>query len=336
MEFLNIDLIDSTYEQLEQATNSNIQSLKILCSQVEAMKKAAATVKKKVVVEDRVFEDSRESKLVTVVYEDIEFEDEVDYYLKQLKELTLENIEDKIVSVLPSRKHYQYDRILQRLKLESIRYIKELKDLIREEGLSINDCLEFRDELTLETKKITLINKLLLPVKESEESETLKENKLIFVPTTGGNVRVLEELSSMPTEYYERFKGLFQSIKDGTFKNAKRFASNSELQGLCEVKDFKTRVIFVRLSDDCYAVISAFIKKSDNDKGYRIGVEKKYTDFLNVKDKLIANLDSEEFMEFNAFLEAELFNMFSQEELVATSSVEKKKIKYSFNGKGGE
>lgn len=336
MDFININLLDSSYDQLAQATDSNIQSLKLLCSQVEAMKKAAATIKKKVVIEEPI-EEEKETIAEIKSYVDSDFEDEVDYYLKQLKELTSSNIDDKIVSVLPSRKHYQYERILQRLKLESIRYIKELKDLIREEGLSINDCLEFRDELNLELKKIALINKLLLPVNENEDVESIRENKLIFVPTTGGNVRVLEELSSMPSDYYERFNGLFQSIKNGTFKNVKRFSSNSYLQGLCEVKDFKTRVVFVRLSDDCYAVISAFIKKSDNDKSYRTGVEKKYADFLNVEDRLIANLDSVEFMEFNAFLEQELFNMLSQvNENSATSSMNKKKIKYSFDEKKGE
>ena len=207
--------------------------------------------------------------------------------------------------------HYQYERILTRLKLESIRLIKEIKDLLAEEGLSLEDMNAFKEELDLELKKIELINKALEPVKETEQTSTKKDNKLIFVPTSGGDIRVLDEIDSIPYEYYDRFLGLFQSIKNGTFKNVQRFTGNNELNGLCEVKDFKVRVIFVRLTKDSYAIISAFTKKSDNDKAYRAAVIKKYNDFQLAESSLRKNIQNEEFLELHKTYETELFEKLS-------------------------
>lgn len=309
MEFIVLNIDEATEEQLVAAIDCNNRTSRLMRSEIDKLKRIAAAAKKtkKAPITEPV-EETKEIKRPTV---DEDFEDEIEYYLTLLRELTLENIEAEIETSLPSKKHYQYERILNRLKLESLRSIKEIKDFLIEEGLSPEDISTFQEEYNLELKKIELINKALQPQVDVEEQTETKENNLIFVPTTGGDIRILDEIDSIPAEYYDKFNGLFQSIKDGTFKNAKRFVSNSELAGLCEVKDFKVRVIFVRLNKDSYAVISAFVKKSDNDKGYRASLVKKYNDYQLVEDSLIRNLDNPEFMQMQKDYEQELFRKLS-------------------------
>lgn len=309
MEFIVLDLDTATEDQIKAAIDCNNRTSRLMSSEIEKLKRVAETAKKgkkPVVLQPEPKEEKKETSVV-----DEDFENEVEYYLAQVKDLKLSNIEDEFEMSIPSRMHYQYERILNRLKLESIRLIKEIKELLVEEGLSLEDMNAFKEELDLELKKIELINKALEPVKENEESKTPQKNKLIFVPTAGGDIRILDEIDSIPYEYYDRFLGLFQSIKDGTFKNAQRFTGNNELNGLCEVKDFKVRVIFVRLSKDSYAVISAFVKKSDNDKAYRAAVVKKYSDFQQVESSLRQNVHNEEFLALHETYEKELFDKLS-------------------------
>lgn len=327
MEFINILNLDTaTEDQLTAAIDCNNRTSRLMRSEIDKLKKVATQAKnteKPAIIE--MFQEVPEETKKSVI--DEEFEDEVEYYNSQVQELTLDNIEDEITSALPSRNHYQYDRILRRLKLEACRSIKEIKDLLNEEGFSIEDMEEFKEEIALEKKKIELIEKHIKP-EEKEELEAKTENKLIFAPTTGGNIRVLDEIDSIPTEYYDRFYGLFESIKDGTFKNVKRFQKNKELDGLSEVKDFKVRVTFKRVSKDTYAVISAFVKKSDNDKAYRGSLIKKYFDYQQVETALKNNLNNPEFMELHKTYEEELFNKLSsasKESLVVKTKAGDKK-----------
>lgn len=309
MEFIELDLTTATEEQIKAAIDCNNRTSRLMQSEIDKLRRVAESAKKSkktIIIQVEPQEEKKETEII-----DEDFENEVEYYLSQLKELKNSNIEDEFETSIPSRMHYQYERILTRLKLESIRLIKEIKDLLAEEGLSLEDMNAFKEELDLELKKIELINKALEPVKETEQTSTKKDNKLIFVPTSGGDIRVLDEIDSIPYEYYDRFLGLFQSIKDGTFKNVQRFTGNNELNGLCEVKDFKVRVIFVRLSKDSYAIISAFTKKSDNDKAYRAAVIKKYNDFQLAESSLRKNIQNEEFLELHKTYETELFEKLS-------------------------
>lgn len=308
MEYIVLDLDTATEEQIKATIDCNARTSRLMRSEIDKLRRVAEAAKKakKPVIIEQSSEQTKPSKPVI----DEDFENEVDYYLSQIKELKLSSIDEDFEKCLPSRKHYQYERILNRLKLESLKTIKEIKDLLAEEGMTPEDISVFKNEYNLEIKKIALINKALAPQQE-EQIEEKTDNKLIFVPTQGGDIRILEELDTIPSEYYERFLGLFQSIKDGTFKNAQRFTGNNELAGLCEVKDFKVRVIFVRLNSDSYAVISSFIKKSDNDKAYRASVVRKYSEFLNMESSLRANLENEEFMALQATYEQELFNKLS-------------------------
>ena len=310
MEFIVLDLNNATEAQLTATLECNSRTARLMSSEIEKLRRVSEAAQKseKQPEEETIVVQSQE-KEQSIVDED--FENEVEYYYSQIKKLNSDNLDSEFLNALPARKNYQYERIMNRLKLESFRTIKEIKDFLSEEGLSSGEISIFKDDLELEFRKIQLLDKYLAPQAEEEKVQETKENNLIFVPTSGGGIRVLDEIDSMPIEYYDRFNGLFRSIKEGTFKNVKRFAGNSELAGLCEVRDNKVRVLFVRLNNDSYAIISAFIKKADNDSVYRSSVTKKYMNYQIVENSLISNLSNEDFTQLHKDYEQELFRKLS-------------------------
>lgn len=311
MEYIVLDLNQVTEDQLRAAIDCNSRTYHLMTSEIAKLKKVSDMARSEISIEDELTNSPSQLEDTTSVDED--FENEVEYYYSAIKELSLDNLEEQMLDSLPSRKNYQYQRILLRIKAEIMRNIKDLKDFLREEKISLVDALELKDEFLLEKEKISIIDQQLRAKQLGLEEETIsEENNLIFVPTTGGNIRVLEEIDRIDPEYYDRFNGLFQSIKDGTFKNVKRFSRNSDLAGLCEVKDFKTRVVFKRLNKNTYAIISAFIKKADSDKGYRNMLSSRYKDYQSMEQSLIENSGKEEFIDLNHQYEEELFTRLGQ------------------------
>lgn len=311
MEFIVLDLSNATEEQLRATIDCNSRTYRMMTSEISKLKKVAETARKVVRQEEpEEVVETVESKPTI----DEDFEHEIEYYFQALKELPEEELETEIETVLPSKRNYQYQRIMYRLKAEIIRNIKEIRDFLQEECLSLEEA-ELENEMALELKRLRLIDQELLRKEHQTEEEIQVQNNLVFAPTLGGNIRILDEMEHIDPEYYERFAGLFQSIIDGTFKNVQRFSRNSDLAGLCEVKDFKTRVVFKRLDKNTYAVISAFIKKSDNDKGYRNMLSSRYSDYLQIESSLKQNLANEEFASMQQLYTEELFNIIAPEQL---------------------
>lgn len=244
-------------------------------------------------------------------------EDEMEYYINNLASVNSNTPEIVIKGLLPSVRNKNATNILFRLKLECIKNMREINEVLSEiDDIPKEDLLYFQQELKNEEKKLTIIIQRLSPEQKEEKiQEEVPENKLIFVPTVGGNIRILEELKSIPREYYERFYGLFSSIKDGTFKNVKSFKRlNNNTPLFCEVKDTAVRVMFSRLGPQEYAVITCFIKKTDNNKGYRNQLEQKMNDYKQIEPILIANLGNEEFIERNKMYEKTLWEMIKPRE----------------------
>lgn len=311
MDFIILDLANVTEEQLKAAIDCNNRTYRMISSEIVKLKKVSESVRR--VIESEKDEDIFANQEEKASLDD-DFEQEVEYYYQALKELKEEELEDELIAALPSKRNYQYQRIMYRLKAEIIRNIKEIKDFLREEGLTLEEA-ELTNEMTLELKRLSLLEQELSKQEQQIEVENQIQNSLVFAPTPSGNIRILDEMEHIDPEYYERFTGLFQSIIDGTFKNVRRFSRNSDLAGLCEVKDFKTRVVFKRLGKNTYAVISAFIKKSDNDKGYRNMVCSRYNDYLQIESSLKQNLTNEEFVSMQQFYTEELFNKIAPTQL---------------------
>ena len=115
-------------------------------------------------------------------------------------------------------------------------------------------------------------------------------------------------MDTIKNEYYEGFEELFRSIKDGTFKGAKRLNSNNnKTSSLSEVRGFKTRVLFDKLDENTYIIIMCAVKKCDYDNGYKKSIETRSLTYRAMKPKLISQKDSKEYKDENKDIEKKLF-----------------------------
>ena len=198
------------------------------------------------------------------IVEDIdEEEEEYIYYYENILEAIKsgEDLKDAIYDNLPVLENGNYTNIIMRIILELVKekeVYEELKEVDPEALKEINK---------LDTM-IDLI-KNHHNVKDEELSTGSKEkNNIIFLKTSSGNIYAESDLASIDSEWYPAFKGLFETIEDGTFKNVKRLTSNRISQGIPEVRDNGIRIVFDKVNRNTYIILDIFVKKSDHDKGY--------------------------------------------------------------------
>ena len=311
MEFIILDLDTATEEQLKAAVECNYRTFRLMSSKIETLKKANEQALKK--AQQKKEETFHQETPVEEVVDDIddEFEEEVAFFVSDVKKLPEEAIEENIESVLPSRKHYEYERLLKRIIAELFKDYNEIEEYMLTEAMEPEEQEELLHDQAIFLRKIKAISKqLTLTIEEITQTPVI-ENELIFVPTSGGNIRIFDELDHIPSNYYKKFESLFASIKDGTFKGVKKMQGS--LEGLAEVRDIPSgsRVTFMRLDKNRYAVISAFVKKSDNNSGYQKMVENHYQSYRQQETALKANLDNPEFLELHKQYELELFRKLS-------------------------
>lgn len=310
MDFRILDLNNVSEQELLDCINKNIIVAKMYREEIARLKQLSTLGTKQVIV--RQNQRIEVEDISPISSKDEDFEDEVDYYYEAIHNLTTISLIDNLEDFLPSKKHPYYEKLMHRLQAEILREIKEVKDFIGGEDLSLEEVEELRSEIALSQQKIDKIKSLLATKKVEEEKETTteEENKLIFVPTQTGRIRVFDELESMPPEYYDELADLFSSIKNGTFKGAKRF--HGELYGrTSEVKGKLMRVVFDRIDKNAYAILTMFAKKFDTSSAYRTSLETTIQSYLPMRDSIMENLASEEFLELHKNLELDLMRRLS-------------------------
>lgn len=301
---------DIDYEQSCKTILDNIEDLerKIREKKEELKKLKFERIQKNVI------EPKQEKTIVDQAIEEQEdsFEEEISFFMINYR-LLRENFTDlEIKAILPSKRHKEYNNILLRLSLESVKEIKELKELLRTTDLAEEEKKECERLISIEERKINYIRSSLLESIKDDEQEMLEEkNNIILVPTISGNIRIIDELEHIPSEYYEGFKELINSIIDGTFKNVRVFTNDNNLIGISEVKAFKIRVVFTRLNYNTYALITAFVKKSDNDKLYHESLANKVFDYFLIENDLKNNITDEQFLSENEIQVQKMWDVLS-------------------------
>ncbi len=239
----------------------------------------------------------KEKEQIVLEESDNEFEEEVSFYLYAYKNLSDDFELEELHAILPRRNNKNYINLLLRLQLESVKEIKEINEIILDSELSKEELIEYNRLIETEKRKINYIKELI--TKKDEVEDNTVNNEIILVPTISGNIRLIDEIEHMPSEYYSSFLELINTIIDGSFKNVKTFTNDNILIGYSEVKGFKTRIAFRRIGTNTYALITAFIKKSDNDKLYRESLKSKIIDYSQMEERIKKCLNNPEFLEEN-------------------------------------
>ncbi len=303
MEDMSVEEVISFLDLKRKQADTKREEIKKLRSAIESTKLNITESIEKVEKEE----------VIKYTDDDNDFEKEVEYYLSEflnLKEYNKESIED----ILPSRNNYNYEKIILRIMAEVTHDIKDIKEIIITDSSSMerSELEEYKSELLGTIRKRELLKEILFTKIDEEEEVIDKSNKLIFVPIKNSDkVRIFDELKDIPQEEYEGFIELFESIKNGSFKNIRRFVNYEALNGALEVKGYQVRILFQRLSKDCYVIISAFIKKTQNDSGYRNTIKQKYADYKNLEKSLKESIQDPEFIKKNKEIEDEVFRILS-------------------------
>lgn len=312
MIFKEIDF-SSENEELLATIEKNCATAVNARNEIRKAERLLSQQKKENVVERKAI--SNENSGVEVKIDD-EFEDMIKCFKVDYASLENDFDEEDLFDLLPSKKSYRYKDILLRLIAESTKEINELREFSNENDTTSDDLQEIKKLILNEQRKISLL-KGLLSKKEDNKDEVIEDkNSLILVPTTGGNIRVISEIENMSIEYMPLFKELFDSIINGTFKGLKGFNNNNALNGMREVRGNGVRVVFKRLTKKNYAIVTAFIKRSNNDAGYIDSLKSKVADFRLIQDQIKNNLNNQEFMNQNDLYVEELFNILGEEEKI--------------------
>lgn len=293
---MEIRILDpnSSLDEMLEVIEDNIRTTQQTREEISKLKLQSRRVKK----QDVVIQPRKKEPTEKEPYCDIDFEEEMEYYLTDYKSLREDKLEEDLLSILPSKKTYRYKDIILRLIAESLKEIKEINELISREKFSSEELIDLRSVILLEKKKISILKEHL---KHKDEVETEEEvnNEIILVPSLTGNVKLIEDLEHIHPSNYEAFLELIESIKNGTFKGVKRFTNNMRFAGISEVRGFQVRIAFARIGKNKYALITAFTKKCDNDKGYRDSLTQKLSDYRLQEDKLKVLAEDEEFLREN-------------------------------------
>jgi len=326
MEFIILDLDDEiSSKEIFEVISENHKTSMLIDKEVKKLKELSSKSTKRV-------EDDNKTPEKEMIYDEAdevnsELDDKVDYYNYLISSIDdCEDLQDQIESSLPNPNTGDYKTIVLRLKLKLLKSIKETADFISEcrEEFDDEDLEEYKEEIRLCSKKLEILKSE--SNEEVNENKTSTKNNFFFPVSSMGNIRVIDEIekiSKSSPEFCSEFLELFQSIQDGSFKRVKRFLNNNKLVGISEVRGFKPRVVFDRIGKNDYAIITAFLKKCDNDRGYKDSLELKIQKYMSQRDNIVKKLNNPEYRALNEQYTNELFGKlgYNKEE---SKSIEKR------------
>lgn len=296
-------------KELEEIIKYNLKQTTKIKKEIKALTKQNPPIIKKDdknIIEEKVG--------IEIVLDEAEDKEEYSYYyyniIEDLKKCkTLEEKKKCIYNDLPTFDNKNYSSIVKRI--------------IAEFNIEINAYEEMKEEKELAsaaTKQINEINNIIDIIKshidtldeKAIEKEEEKHNKVIFFNRLSSNKPyVVDDITNLPIEYYDDFKELLESIEYKTFKNVKQFSTNDPiLKGISEVRYFKTRLVFERINSDTYALIKAFVKKSNCDNGYLEQLKIRVDKYKKNKELLLSTINEEE-LENHQMIYRELINTIS-------------------------
>ena len=304
MEFIVLDLDDGiTSKEIFEVISENHKTSTLIEKELSSKSTKRVEDDNKTPEKEMIYDEADEVNS--------ELDDKVDYYNYLISSIDdCEDLQDQIESSLPNPNTGDYKTIVLRLKLKLLKSIKETADFISEcrEEFDDEDLEEYKEEIRLCSKKLEILKSE--SNEEVSENKTSTKNNFFFPVSSMGNIRVIDEIekiSKSSPEFCSEFVELFQSIEDGSFKRVKRFLNNNKLVGISEVRGFKPRVVFDRIGKNDYAIITAFLKKCDNDRGYKDSLELKIQKYMSQRDNIVKRLNNPEYRALNEQYTNELF-----------------------------
>lgn len=222
---------------------------------------------------------------------------DISSYMKIIR--SVNNVED-LENILPDYYTDKYEHLIQKILLDLQKDAKDFYDLYVS-SIDEDEKQEYMKELKEVKEKINYIidyhQEQLLQQDNLETEEHESNNKIIYLKTESGTPYSLKDLKNIDPTYYESFLELFNSIENGSFKNFKSFnGSNSNIGNIYEVRGFKTRIIFDRVSNDTYIVLLMLVKKINNDTYYQTALSDRVNTYRKQKNDILKSINNEDYL----------------------------------------
>lgn len=233
------------------------------------------------------------------------------------------NDESDIINSLPDPEYENFFPIINGL----IEKLNEKIKILEEEKNSLNDDKELlmlaQEEIdSLNFKKnlcLNLLEKANKTLLIENDIDTNQKKNLIFAQTSFGNICFERDLKDIPEEYFgtvfEMLQNLESGITEENNEKAKVFTNSAKLSSLHEIKEFKVRIIYKRISGDALYIMLVKMKKSDNDKLNReeiINRNKNVTKDCKMVEKILADpVRSKELIELNEEIKKRIYDNLS-------------------------
>ncbi len=153
-------------------------------------------------------------------------------------------------------------------------------------------------EMTEINKQIAMLKRKIQLLEYAREEEELietstEDNNIYFLTSTLGNIFFKESLrKNVPLDYYQAFKELLLTIKNGTFKGLKKLKDIPYF----EVKDFKIRIIFTHLEGNNFLILDAFMKKADTSIQISNILKNRASNIAKIKESICHSLTDPNFI----------------------------------------
>lgn len=307
MVYEEIDINNASVGKILKTIQHNCDKTRQTRREIEKFKTQIHELGKEEIVEEEIVDFSYEEDIDDTK----EYNKLLASYLDKFHSLPDGFTEEDLKRILPERDSYFYSDVINYLMLDTIKSKKEIMDFMHNDhSLSKEEKEECIRLIVAEDNKKDLLELVL--EEEDELGENNAHNHLILDSTSGGNIRLLEQLSSIPQEYYHKFLILVKSIENGSFKGNKPMSGNSNLSGLWEVKLHKVRIIYKRLNENDYVLLGAFVKKFFTDKHYNQNLERIYLEYLSKESRLQQLATDLDFVKENDNYVEELYRLLGQ------------------------
>jgi len=183
---------------------------------------------------------------------------------------------------------------------------------------------EIQDMMNTITTKIDLLDEMEeLDIEEDLTDEITGNNNLFFLLSDSGKVIALESLrKNVPRDYYSAFKELIIGLKEGKLKGTKKLRRH----GYLELKNFKIRVTFDKLSNGNYIILDAFMKKVYTSVSYRNNLANKTSRYQQKREFYLAKHKDPEFLKEHEGYLAEVLTLLDNKTLEGDDLNETKAI----------
>ena len=202
-----------------------------------------------------------------------------EYFSWLALDATNEEFSSELTSIIERE---QNDWILSKINEELRDHVYLLEDLIN--SALEEEKKELIDKVASISVKLGVLRAMVESYEKNSELATELEKEasevnVVYAKNSYGNImcsKDFEDIKSYSDEKYGALLGLldrlYQGDTDFNTEKQRPLTSSNKLKGIYELKDYQVRLIYMRESN-YVVVIGALVKKDDNDKRYRSGLE---------------------------------------------------------------